>query len=203
MPSPPFLSDLHFNPRPPRGGRRHYVSVAAGYPADFNPRPPRGGRRMDKNTDNFNALISIHAPREGGDDLPAPGMPKYREFQSTPPARGATALTLMRFSLDDISIHAPREGGDMMRLPLCALVLMIFQSTPPARGATVGKIVRDNSNKFQSTPPARGATAIWTTCGGGSLFQSTPPARGATGSSRCRRISTGHFNPRPPRGGRR
>ena len=22
---------------------------------------------MDKNTDNFNALISIHAPREGGD----------------------------------------------------------------------------------------------------------------------------------------
>ena len=48
----------------------------------------------------------------------------------------------------------------MMRLPLCALVLMIFQSTPPARGATVGKIVRDNSNKFQSTPPARGATPL-------------------------------------------
>ena len=57
-------------------------------------------------------LISIHAPREGGDA----GIPR----QKPRPA---------------ISIHAPREGGDLA----CGLNLCCqagFQSTPPARGAT-------------------------------------------------------------------
>ena len=34
------------------------------------------------------------------------------EFQSTPPARGATLLVLISFAVGAISIHAPREGGD-------------------------------------------------------------------------------------------
>ena len=40
-------------------------------------------------------------------------MPRTKLFQSTPPARGATAKThnVGFFSL--ISIHAPREGGDV------------------------------------------------------------------------------------------
>ena len=38
--------------------------------------------------------------------------PKNCEFQSTPPARGATfGITLAELD-GDISIHAPREGGD-------------------------------------------------------------------------------------------
>ena len=35
--------------------------------ADFNPRPPRGGRPAAFIYDNAASLISIHAPREGGD----------------------------------------------------------------------------------------------------------------------------------------
>ena len=35
--------------------------------------------------------ISIHAPREGGDDLWIYDGTGYSQFQSTPPARGATA----------------------------------------------------------------------------------------------------------------
>ena len=82
-----------------------------------------------------NLGISIHAPREGGDYLKKGWKVYTTEFQSTPPARGATEYadsgcysyghfnprpprggrplcfcagvpTLM------ISIHAPREGGD-------------------------------------------------------------------------------------------
>ena len=57
-------------------------------------------------------LISIHAPREGGDvAIPA----KYLmtvSFQSTPPVRGATLLINIRAHINQISIHAPREGGD-------------------------------------------------------------------------------------------
>ena len=56
--------------------------------------------------------ISIHAPREGGDekiDCPYSGL---IEFQSTPPARGATYEAVVGMSESGISIHAPREGGD-------------------------------------------------------------------------------------------
>ncbi len=33
-------------------------------------------------------------------------------FQSTPPARGATAAETIMEQQNSISIHAPREGGD-------------------------------------------------------------------------------------------
>ena len=56
---------------------------------NFNPRPPRGGRRSS----------SMCA----GSQL---------EFQSTPPARGATVGTVGIQLGMVISIHAPREGGD-------------------------------------------------------------------------------------------
>ena len=56
---------------------------------DFNPRPPRGGRLINWVTDN-------------GDT----------KFQSTPPARGATAIAAAVAGKWVISIHAPREGGD-------------------------------------------------------------------------------------------
>ena len=87
---------------------------------------------MDKNTDNFNALISIHAPREGGD---------YWEQTQ----RGDSG----------ISIHAPREGGDPAAshqpTPTAA-----FQSTPPARGATTS-VDRSSSRRVYFNPrPPRG-----------------------------------------------
>ena len=79
--------------------------------------------------------ISIHAPREGGDNVQYLGLQHLQLFQSTPPARGATSLAraihswTLHFNprpprggatvLSDrlsymlvISIHAPREGGD-------------------------------------------------------------------------------------------
>ena len=60
---------------------------------------------------------------------------KWMEFQSTPPARGATKEFDALAALVSISIHAPREGGDG------------GAAAPPKR-----------VEKFQSTPPARGAT---------------------------------------------
>ena len=35
-------------------------------------------------------------------------------FQSTPPARGATAMSETTKKPKTISIHAPREGGDLI-----------------------------------------------------------------------------------------
>ena len=59
------------------------------------------------------AYISIHAPREGCDVAYALFALVLERFQSTHPARGATAMleddpVLLAY----ISIHAPREGCD-------------------------------------------------------------------------------------------
>ena len=39
-------------------------------------------------------------------------MAQVKLFQSTPPARGATAWEAEEIRTRNISIHAPREGGD-------------------------------------------------------------------------------------------
>ena len=82
--------------------------------------------------------ISIHAPREGGDGAGGCIAVFTSEFQSTPPARGATYGMRLYPIFVWISIHAPREGGDgdvVRILPS----FKRFQSTPPARGATLNK----------------------------------------------------------------
>ena len=124
----------HFNPRPPCGGRRVYLFKGL-VVCDFNPRPPCGGRRRAWGIGLIPAHhISIHAPRAGGDltrilfrapitdfnprppcggrlNLPA-GNYNDKQFQSTPPVRGATSKGAFTHDRPAISIHAPRAGGD-------------------------------------------------------------------------------------------
>ena len=103
-------------------------------------------------------VISIHAPRAGGD-------------------AGGTAMV----QTFNISIHAPRAGGDTalnsLRIPW-----RLFQSTLPVRGATLtNDTATEAAVLFQSTPPVRGATLCPANYGCFlKAFQSTPPVRGAT-----------------------
>ena len=80
-------------------------------------------------------MISIHAPREGGD------------------------LELVDTIVDKliISIHAPREGGD---IKIIAKVegIQNFNPRPPRGGRPEDQLTKANAQLFQSTPPARGAT---------------------------------------------
>ena len=58
-------------------------------------------------------VISIHAPRTGSDNNHSIDAVRYALFQSTLPARGATADGFRTVIVDDgISIHAPRTGSD-------------------------------------------------------------------------------------------
>ena len=84
-----------------------------------------------------NGVISIHAPREGRDQV----------------------IFRPNSVFADISIHAPREGRDQTPI-YCFSQIFEFQSTRPARGAT--ELYHDNFQnfKFQSTRPARGATFL-------------------------------------------
>ena len=169
----------HFNPRPPRGGRLCCKKPLA-CSNDFNPRPPRGGR-----------LISFEGPLQ------------CYTFQSTPPARGATAWWPGICPISwKISIHAPREGGDLISRTL-EPEIGNFNPRPPRGGRRTGDAHanRDvwNFNPRPprgGRPPSQGITTIrW-------IFQSTPPARGATSTNPRSVRPSADFNPRPPRGGR-
>ena len=84
-PSLPF----NFNPRSPRGERRNTTGLSLVGFSHFNPRSPRGERL---------AAIAVAQITTA--------------FQSTLPARGATAGQQRRHPYRAISIHAPREGSD-------------------------------------------------------------------------------------------
>ena len=170
----------HFNPRPPRGGRRR-PATAGTLAARFQSTPPaRGGRQSRAGASPLRSTFQS-TPREGGDYhffVRKDG--SVYHFNPRPPARGATEVS---------------AGRNSKR---------IFQSTPPARGATSSPWPTCwNSTPFQSTPPARGATwyAEWLVFAV-RQFQSTPPARGATRHADAEPGVLLYFNPRPPRGGR-
>ena len=86
----PVICCGYFNPRPPCGGRPTFSANTPPTSWHFNPRPPCGGRRVDRRFENPDSLISIHAPRAGGDIGTAPAPARLQIFQSTPPVRGAT-----------------------------------------------------------------------------------------------------------------
>ena len=101
------------------------------------------------------------------------------QFQSTPPARGATGFSCSPCSSLRISIHAPRKGSDIFTASTAASRLT-FQSTPPARGATLSRHrFHLRLRYFNPRPPQ------------GERLSDTPASL---------RIS--HFNPRPPQGER-
>ena len=127
---------LIFQSTPPARGATLCFCAGAPVLLDFNPRPPRGGRRVWVGIVMINQMISIHAPREGGDYY-------YRNR--------APEINL-------ISIHAPREGGDWDSCETAA-DSSAFQSTPPARGATwLRRGLHPQAQHFNPRPPRGGAT---------------------------------------------
>ena len=127
-----------FQSTPPARGATSADTVIPRRRTNFNPRPPRGERLSGVHNFADCIFISIHAPREGSDFSAFSTPIHIREFQSTPPARGATVrhffllFFIFNFNprpprgerLNDasaktssfaISIHAPREGSDSSR----------------------------------------------------------------------------------------
>ena len=144
--------------------------------------PARGATDNQRRAARWREYISIHAPCTGSDHFVPLWFLTYvtdfnprslhgerqtiycstlslSEFQSTLPARGATATARI--------------------LTRCSK----FQSTLPARGATGGWIEAErNLSQFQSTLPARGAT-IWCESRDGEVFISIHAP--CTGSDRA------------------
>ena len=104
------LQYFHFNPRSPRG-ERLFRRPQLHYSPYFNPRSPRGERRGSSRLQGHQHYFNPRSPRgerRGRHRAPL----SDARFQSTLPARGATAAAEDLCEVANISIHAPREGSD-------------------------------------------------------------------------------------------
>ena len=193
---------LHFNPRPPRGGRPSCTISSKPLLINFNPRPPRGGRPVMQD-----------------------GLNRYVKFQSTPSARRATRRIINQLrTIINFNPRPPRGGRHHRREPRDRLQIH-FNPRPPRGGRLIKLPEGETLPEFQSTPSARRAThrgrqgapvppisihalreegdsMTCGTCRAWSSFQSTPSARRATSDPGVHIEIGGYFNPRPPRGGR-
>ena len=92
---------------------------------NFNPRPPRGGRPNGIKSAFSSAVISIHAPREGGDGDHHLHGDLCFQISIHAPREGGDEPGRLRTPLSHISIHAPREGGDCsFPLPSCSCIII-------------------------------------------------------------------------------
>ena len=135
-----------FQSTPPARGATASPSITGPSPRNFNPRPPRGGRRRLDGLPIIDRLISIHAPREGGDLRDGRTSRPNRDFNPRPPRGGRQGCIQI---VAENSVHfnpRPPRGG---RLPFSRAwrKLNAFQSTPPARGATWGSAGRNRHSR--------------------------------------------------------
>ena len=215
---------MHFNPRPPRGGRPENAVIGS-LLIDISIHAPReGGDAGQPRYFHLLCVISIHAPREGGDGRKPSASSENPNFNPRPPRGGRQWFGLPSLPRIHISIHAPREGGDITgnNFDIGAYISI---HAPREGGDNHGFKVCDLATEFQSTPPARGATVRYYENKGYNAFISihAPREGGDAGASIfCSRTAISihapreggdqkfhrphpnqvHFNPRPPRGGR-
>ena len=191
-----------FYPRPPRGGRldrlhkalnnmtflstpsarrtTRYFTPQASDDRYFYPRPPRGGRRTTRlyKVDEYRFLSTPSARRATRRKRRCPAYPRY--FYPRPPQGGRRLLSGAAVVNDRISIHALREEGDK-QAPETTTGGIAFLSTPSARRATVQ---RDSVS-------VSGHISIHALREEGDAFHDSDLL-----------LSSKHFYPRPPRGGR-
>ena len=148
---------------------------------DFNPRPPRGGR-PPINTNISKRLYFNPRPPRGGRRCFKGSVAGYMIISIHALREEGDVIDTERKKVKAlISIHALREEGDVNLL--CKIFVVLLISIHALREEGDGSMPRS-------------VCIFW-------IFQSTPSARRATCKCFLDRDVLQHFNPRPPRGGRR
>ena len=96
-----------------RGEGDHNIQCGYSSNMHFNPRPPWGGRRGEETRGRRGRDISIHALRGEGDANIIKAGIMQSVFQSTPSVGRATEAVTLFLKKDVISIHALRGEGDI------------------------------------------------------------------------------------------
>ena len=136
---------MHFNPRPPCGGRHNRLTENEFNESNFNPRPPCGGRLVDNYGHDEDEQISIHVPRvEDDSELPRRNT-HTSAFQSTSPVwRTTAALLLSLFLLPLYFNPRPPCGGRLSPIDLDSPEEVISIHVP--------RVEDDNDRKRQKIP---------------------------------------------------
>ena len=209
---------------PRTGSDENKIELCSLY-GHFNPRSPHGERRAGRYNPGRNGEISIHAPRTGSDSRAFFSSSTALSFQSTLPARGATArIHAVRRAVLLISIHAPRTGSDVHALAQRHRLDISIHA--PRTGSDLQLFDAFRKLRISIHAPRTGSDAISSSRWSASPhfnprsphgerrqhsvqiivdfpFQSTLPARGATGAAGKETTTCRHFNPRSPHGERR
>ena len=143
--------------------------------------------------------ISIHAPREGGDLAICHGT-FGRLISIHAPREGGRPMMLYPYFVTTCHFNPrPREGGDVLSLSIAEK--WVFQSTPPRGGATEQAGIFGIMFDISIHAPARGATYRCNVRCVNATFQSTPPRGGRRRHPIYRACNNQNFNPRPREGG--
>ena len=175
-----LFRNLHFNPRPPCGGRPYsgrfsgraeafqstspvwgttFDLVPCGFlPLYFNPRPPCGGRLDEHNGGNAVKLISIHVPRVGDDPPPVPANAFNFVFQSTSPVWGTTPVYPQAVFWSLFQSTSPVWGTTSLSSAAAAF-MSHFNPRPPCGGRRFCGKQGQRTVGFQSTSPVWGTTS--------------------------------------------
>ena len=106
----------YFYPRSPRGERRKSFRSVRHVRVISIHAPREGSDHIVRKDAVLPKLISIHAPREGSDIADYFGLPTYKKFLSTLPARGATFLREMYGKLEGYFYPRSPRGERHCRL---------------------------------------------------------------------------------------
>ncbi|CUM68773.1 Uncharacterised protein [Faecalibacterium prausnitzii] len=133
---PPPLAGLSISIHALREEGDWYTWGAQSIQVHFYPRPPRGGRRRGSAAGAPPLAISIHALREEGDAFVRGLWQKMAKFLSTPSARRATGPDSV--DVQDWKDFYPRppRGGRRSAKTAESNRWSVFLSTPSARRAT-------------------------------------------------------------------
>ena len=102
-----------FQSTPPARGATPSLPVLCNKPLISIHAPREGGDLLLIVLLSGDCGISIHAPREGGDGQAHPGTMAAHDFNPRPPRGGRQGGKSYVIVRRVISIHAPREGGDL------------------------------------------------------------------------------------------
>ena len=132
------LCKRQFQSTPPREGATSKCFIAMYFFLLFQSTPPARGATAEKEAKERPSIISIHAPREGGDHV--------GDFHAV--------------AVVDFNPRPPRGGRRFMRSK--RLTPFSFQSTPPARGRRrAGRSERVYPEDFNPRPREGGDGSSW------------------------------------------
>ncbi len=214
---------VHFYPRPPRGGRRldavvdlrpcEFLSTPSARRAtravietaqalkNFYPRPPRGGRRRPS-VSSLQTCDFYPRPPRGGRRHGFCIKRGKNLFLSTPSARRATHQDCPEKGCNKNFYPRPPRGGRRYLARPERHDLRISIHALREEGDWSGSIRWAQHSHFYPRPPRGGRRILYWFDFTFTEFLSTPSARRATPTHRRMNPPPSYFYPRPPRGGR-